>query len=225
MNGFQSSDSKDSPRDKATDPSFPVASIELKGAAGEKVRIHLADGSFFIVHAEVVASERIRTGDVLASQQVESLKARSEMILAREAALNFLSRAAQTRRGLARKLRSRGFGTNATSSAVYRMIELGYVDDRAFAENWVRFRISTRKEGWKSLYRGLLQNGVQRAVAEEVLQAGFPEDVELERARVLVHKLSDKAVVSKLTSRGFRSRTIARILSEMKREARQGTEE
>ncbi len=189
------------------------------------VRIHLADGSFFTIHAEVFASEGPAAGDVLDELRISRLKARSELVQARQTALRLLSRAAQTRRGLLRKLRSRGFGQDAAGSAINRMIELGYVDDRAFAENWTRFRISARKEGWKSLYRGLLRNGVPRVIAEEVLRDVFTEDVELERARLLVHGLAPRTAVGRLTSRGFRSRTIARILSEMKREARRETEE
>ncbi|HTP60061.1 MAG TPA: RecX family transcriptional regulator, partial [Spirochaetia bacterium] len=153
------------------------------------------------------------------------LKVRSELIFARDAALRLLSRAAQTRRGLSRKLRSRGFSREATGAAVNRMIELGYLDDRVFAENWTRSRIATRREGWKSLYRGLLRGGVPRGVAEEVLEAAFSEDVELEKARQLASGASVRQAVSKLTARGFRSRTIARILSEMKREGRRDPEE
>ncbi|HUI72708.1 MAG TPA: RecX family transcriptional regulator [Spirochaetia bacterium] len=189
------------------------------------VRIHLADGSFFVVHAEVFATEGIAAGTVLDGARIEALTARSQQLLAREAALRLLSRAAQTRRGLTRKLRARGFSQEAAGFAVKRMAELGYLDDRAYAENWARFRISTRKEGWKSLYRGLVRNGVSRAIAEEVLAAVCTEEVELEGARRLVHGLAPKTAVGKLTSRGFRSRTIARILSEMKRAASRGTEE
>jgi regulatory protein len=187
-------------------------------------RVHLADGSFFVIHAEVFASERVAAGVSLDETRIASLKARSELLLARDAALRLLSRAAQTRRGLSRKLRSRGFSKEATIFAVDRMIELGYVDDRVFAENWARFRISTRAEGWKSLYRGLLRGGVPRAIAEEVLEETCTEEVELEHARRLAQGVSPGKAVSKLTSRGFRSRTIARILSEMKREARQDPE-
>ncbi len=189
------------------------------------VRIHLADGSFFVVHAEVFAGAGIRAGAELDEPLIQSLKERSEAIFARDAALRLLSRAAQTRRGISRKLRSRGFGREAIASAVHRMVELGYLDDRAFAENWTRSRIATRREGWKSLYRGLLRGGVPRAVAEEVLEQAFPEDVELEKARELARGASPRQAVSRLTARGFRSRAIARILSDMKREARQGTEE
>ena len=137
------------------------------------VRIHRADGSFFVIHAEVFATEGIRAGDSLDEARVEALKERSERILARGSALRFLSRAAQTRRGLSRKLLAKGFSKGAVAFAVNRMIELGYLDDRAFAESWARFRLSTRKEGWKSLYRGLLRGGVPRAIAEEVLESSL----------------------------------------------------
>jgi len=218
-------DASSSPSDRAARPSFLVVSIELKGAAGEVVRIHLADGSFFVIHAEVFASEGIAAGSTLDEARVKALTARSQQVLARVAALRLLSRAAQTRTGLSRKLRSRGFGSEAAGFAVKRMTELGYLDDRAFAENWARFRVSTRKEGWKSMYRGLVRNGVSRSLAEEVLAAVCTEEVELEVARRLIHGLAPKTAISRLTSRGFRSRTIARILSEMRRAAWQGTEE
>jgi regulatory protein len=188
------------------------------------VRIHLADGSFFVIHAEVFAGAGIGAGVELDEARIQSLKARSELVFARDAALRFLSRAAQTRRGLSRKLRSRGFSREATAAAVSRMTEMGYLDDRVFAEGWTRSRIATRKEGWKSLYRGLLRAGVPRGVAEEVLGAAFTEEAELEKARQLAQGTSARRAVSRLTARGFRSRTIARILSEMRREAPQDPE-
>ena len=217
-------DASSSPRDKV-EPALSVVSIELKGAAGEKVRIHLTDGSFFILHAEVFAAEGITAGTVLDGSRLASLMARSELLSARDAALRLISRAPQTRQGLARKLRARAFSQEAAGAAVARMIELGYLDDRAFAESWARFRISTRREGWKSLYRGLARNGVPRNIAAEVLDEVCTDEVELDRARKLVHGLSVRAAVGRLTARGFRSRTIARILSEMRKEERRETEE
>ena len=61
------------------------------------------------------------------------------------------------------------------------MGELGYLDDRAFAESWVQSRMALRKEGWKALYRGLSGKGVARALAEEVVAAACPFEEELER--------------------------------------------
>jgi len=202
-----------------------VVSVELKGAAGEAVRIALADGSFFILHAEVFAREGIAAGTDLDPERVSLLLVRSERVFARVRALALLSRAAHTAQGLARKLRVRGFSADAVRHSLLRMRELGYLDDRAFAESWVASRMSMKKEGGKALYQGLLRRGVARALAEEVVAAGCSFTEELECARRLSEGLSPSAAIRMLTHRGFRSRTIAAALGEMRGKRLEGPEE
>jgi regulatory protein len=191
-----------------------VVSIELKGATGEAVRIHLSDGSFFVLHAEVFAREGISTGTAMDAARTAELLSRSERVLARLRALSLLSRAAHSRKGLERKLASRGFSTEAIRDAVNRVDELGYLDDKAFAESWVRSRMSIGKTGWNALYKGLLAKGVARAVAEEVVGALCSDEEEIKGARQLSQGLSPAAAIHKLAGRGFRSRTIAKVLRE-----------
>jgi regulatory protein len=193
-----------------------VVSIEIKGAAGEAGRIHLSDGSFFVLHAEIIAREGISAGTPMDPARLADLLSRSEMVFARSRALSLLSRAAHSRRELARKLGARGFGPEAVRQAIARMSELGYLDDRAFAEGWVRSRMAARREGWKALYRGLLRKGITRALAEEVTEASCPFEEELENARLLATGLEPRRVIRLLSARGFRSRTIARVLRDLK---------
>jgi regulatory protein len=180
------------------------------------VRIHLSDGSFFALHSEVFISAGISAGSILTPEARTLLLDDSERVHARLRALALLSRAAQTRRGLSRKLSVRGFSTAAVHHAIARMVELGYLDDRAFAESWVHSRLSSRREGAQSLHRGLLGRGVQRQVAEEVVEELYPFERELEVARELADGLSPNAVIRALKGRGFRSRVIAAALREMK---------
>jgi regulatory protein len=135
--------------------------------------------------------------------------------MARDRALLLLSHAAQTRRGLARKLAARGFSNQAVRHAVARMTELGYIDDHAFAEAWVRSRLSLRKDGANALYRGLLARGIARPLAQEVLTALYPMDDEVETGRALVRGMSKNAAIRRLTGRGFRSRAIAAVLRRL----------
>ena len=101
------------------------------------------------------------------------------------------------------------------------MSELGYLDDRAFAESWVRSRMSRAKgRDGRRCTGGSCASGVPRAIAEEVVRAHVSfEDGELERARQLVRGPCRQATaIRRLTGRGFRSRTIAAsILRRMKR--------
>jgi regulatory protein len=184
------------------------------------VRIHLSDGSFFVVHAEVDARAGLAAGDVLDAPRIESLCSQSQLIFARAKALRLLAGAPQTRRGLSAKLRARGFPEDAVLAAVARMTELGYLDDLAFAESWTRSRLAARKEGWIALYKRLLLKGVPREIAEKAVTGLCTDEVELERARELAGAFSAQTAVRKLASRGFRSRTIARLLKEIRERGR-----
>jgi regulatory protein len=179
------------------------------------VTVRLSDGSSFVVPMEIVAADGLYTGAALDDERLQSLRSRSEFVLARSRALSLLSRAAHTRHGLARKLEARGFGPAAVKAAVARMIELGYLDDRAFALDWARARSAARSEGLKAVYRGLLRNGVPRAIAAEAAAEVCTVETELEAARRLADTLPPRAAAHRLAARGFRSRTIALVLREL----------
>jgi SOS response regulatory protein OraA/RecX len=196
-------------------PFLTILSIELRGARGETATVRLSDGSSLIVPLEIAAGEGLSTGAALDDERLQSLRSRSEFVLARSRALSLLSRSAHTRRGLARKLEARGFGPEAVKAAVDRMAELGYLDDRAFALDWARARIAGRAEGWKAVYRGLLRRGVPRSTAGEAAAEVCSDEAELEMARRLAGDLSPRAAASRLAARGFRTRTITRVLREI----------
>jgi regulatory protein len=176
------------------------------------VRMRLSDGSCFLVHAEIVAREGIRAERGLVPGELKSLVSRSEAIFARQSALVLLSRRAHTRKGLELKLRKRGYGARAVAQAIRRMIELGYLDDRSFAESWVRSRMDSRREGWKALFKGLLQRGVERSVAGEAVSEICTDEAELQKAIAVARGFPPKKAAARLAARGFRSRTIARAL-------------
>jgi regulatory protein len=197
----------------------------VKGAGGGIVRVHLSDGSSFVLHGALVLREGISADRELTPREISSLQSRSEMLFARQSALSLLSRAAHTRRGLALKLQKRGFGARAVQKAVARMAELGYLDDRSFAELWARRRMDSRREGWKALFKGLVRNGVPRELAAETATQVCTDEAELAAAREVAGELPPKKAVSRLTARGFRSRTIARVLREIGGRAPAGGEE
>ena len=180
------------------------------------VRIHLSDGSSCIVPSELAARDDIHAGTTLTPEQLQSLSRRAERLLARRAALRLLARASHTRAGLARKLSARGFGADAVRRALDRMAALGYLDDRRFAEAWLRSRMASSTDGFKALYRGLLRRGVSRSVAEAAVAESCPEEEELVRALRLSQRLSPRSIAARLVSRGYRSRTIARVLKELR---------
>ncbi len=209
-------------------PAWPVSYNRFRRAQGSRRR----DGAhpslrrlFFYPPRRGLRPTRLAAGASLDPETRDELLQRSERVRRATGPCCLLSRAAQTRRGLARKLRARGFSAQAVRHAVARMAELGYLDDRAFAEAWVRSRLSSRKDGVNALYRGLLARGVARPLAEEVLQRLYPIEEEVETGLALVRGLVAHAAIRRLTGRGFRSRAIAAVLRQLKGTGREPEEE
>jgi regulatory protein len=202
----------------SAEPAGPLQVTELIYSASdaERVTVRLSDGSSFHCPVEVVSAAALSAGTPLDPDRLAAVQQQAEGVFARQSALRLLARAPQTRRGLVRKLQARGFGAAAVRAAVSRMAELGYLDDRAFAENWTRARLSSRAEGWKAVYRGLLARGVPRQLAAEAASAACPEDVELELARRVAAGREPRRAAARLSARGFRSATIARVIRELR---------
>ena len=128
-----------------------------------------------------------------------------------DAGLNLLSRRAHSRFEVRRKLGRRGYGEEEVESAVLRLTELGYLNDRAFAEGHVRRRSSGL--GRLALSAELAARGVDRDVADAAL-GGLDADRHLVSATRLAERLFGHKIFSsyremlnsvgpKLLRRGF----------------------
>lgn len=68
-----------------------------------------------------------------------------------------------------RRLRSAGYSGALVEGAVERLVELGFLDDAAFARAWVESRDRARPRGERALRVELRQKGVGRAETDEAL--------------------------------------------------------
>lgn len=100
-----------------------------------------------------------------------------------------------------RRLRQLGYATMLCDGVVDRLLELGYLDDRAFARAWLESRDRARPRGRLALAQELQRKGVPRDVVDEALaerawstpdssQPGAPGEsrVELEAALRLLER-------------------------------------
>ena len=70
---------------------------------------------------------------------------------------------------LQRRLRLAGYPGDLIDGTVSRLVDLGYLDDDAFARAWVESRDRTRPRGERALRTELDRKGVDRAVVDSVL--------------------------------------------------------
>lgn len=122
---------------------------------------------------DLVLQEGLAVGDDLGAARLEELERRDETYRARDAALTLLSHRARSRVELRRRLARRGFDGAVIDGTLGWLEEKGYVDDRAFAESFVRDRLRLRPRGRVGLVQELRRKGVDPAIAEAAAAAGM----------------------------------------------------
>jgi regulatory protein len=106
---------------------------------------------------------------------------------ARTVCLNLLTTRARTRAELAADLERREFDGDVVTTVLDRLVEVGLLDDVAFAEQWVDSRHRHRGLGRRALSQELRRKGIDSEVAGEAV-AGLDADAERERACELVRR-------------------------------------
>ncbi len=128
-----------------------------------------------------------------------------------EAAARFLEPRARSVAEVRRRLAGAGYRADLVDGAIERMLELGMLDDEAFARTWIESRDRARPRGERAIRVELAQKGVDRTTVDLVLgerreaAAGVPDDEEGDGAPVS----ADEAAAERLIARN--ARTLARV--------------
>jgi regulatory protein len=86
-----------------------------------------------------------------------------------EAAARFLEARARSVAEVRRRLTRAGYRPALVESAITRLLELGMLDDDAFARSWVESRDRARPRGERALRQELALKGVDRSTVDLVL--------------------------------------------------------
>jgi regulatory protein len=191
-----------------------LVQADRTGTAGEPIRLRFSDGSCFFVSEEDLREQGITFPEPLpdlelSRDMIRRLEHSALRRRAREKALDLLSRAPHTVFSLRMKLLKRGNDSRIVDEVLEFLSDQGYLDDRDYAENWLRSRGERRPEGRTVLIARLLRKGVAREVAEEIVNRYCTPEVERENAIRALEKLKRAGetdplkLKSKLRARGF----------------------
>ncbi|ALG14774.1 recombinase RecX [Kibdelosporangium phytohabitans] len=101
--------------------------------------------------------------------------------------MTLLTARPRTRAELYKALLRKEVSPEVAERVLGRLDQVGLIDDKAFAEMWVRSRHTYQGMGRKALSVELRRRGVDNDTAAEAV-AAVDEDAEEERARLLVRK-------------------------------------
>jgi regulatory protein len=190
------------------------------------------DGEFaFGVHQDLVAKHGLRVGRSLTPEEQQDIEHDDQYVRAKQRALDYLAHKPRTEEEVRRKLRRNDVPAPVLEDVVARLYELEYLDDEAYAQDYVRNRFSSKKYGPVRIRRELVERGIDRHTAEAAVDDLFAEKdlqaVAREHAEKRWARLSDEEDVRRrkqkvyryLRRRGFPSTTITPLLDEFEREA------
>lgn len=153
---------------------------------------------------------------------------------AKEHCLRLLTVRPRTRVELSQALGRKGIGDETIEFVLARFDEVGLIDDKAFAEHWVRSRHNNSGLARRALVAELRRKGVDGSVAAEAA-AEVDASSEERRARELVRKrlrglqapdeqTRVRRLVGSLARKGYPEGLAYRVVREELRDAGQDTE-
>jgi len=145
-----------------------ITAIRVQKRNQDRANVYI-DGQFAF-GLELIEAAKLSKGQLLSDGDIAALKVVDEIGRAHEAALAFLAHRPRSRSEVVQRLRKHGYPEPAIEAALERLERAGFVDDRAFAEYWVRNREQFRPRGRYALRQELRQKGVESDVIEDALQ-------------------------------------------------------
>lgn len=197
-----------------------VTALEAQQKNPERVSVFL-DGAFAFGLPALDAA-RLHVGQQLSETEIAALALQDARAHAIEDAVALLARRPYSTAELRAHLRRKAFAETVIDAAIARLAELGYVDDRAFAEYWVANREQFRPRGPRALGFELRQKGIPQPIIEAVLA---PLDVEnaamraaqqrARRLRGITREQFRNKVGTHLVQRGFGYETARAVTDQL----------
>ena len=195
---------------------------EITGVRERRGRARIfVDGEYWAeIDAGVAAERGLREGVALGLAELDEARIAGERALAMSRALNYLGYRARSEKEVRDRLRRYGHGEETVEGVIWRLEELGYLDDEDFARLVARQK--ARRYGPRRISAELRRSGVGAELAEEVVGEEFAARSEVEEARSVAAQRYNRGgsnaearrVYGFLVRRGYSSEVCAEVARE-----------
>lgn len=193
---------------------------EIEKNKGSRYTIYVDGEYWYILDYELIVLNGLRVGTECDEEFLEELKEQAQRRKARERAFYLLEYRDHTRKELVTKL-LKSVPSEIAEQTADRMEELGYLDDRKYAEKYAVLLIEQKKLSKQAALYKLQQKGIARALAEEVLEELEIDPCEQLRTlieqkyeRYLVDRKGVQKTVNALMRLGYRYYDIKDVIGE-----------
>lgn len=173
--------------------------------AKKKLTLVYIDGEYAMkLDTQILFEECVKVGSVVDDDRLHDLIEKSEYKRAKEKALWLLSQRDYFRKKLTEKLKAEA-SEDVCEKVCERMEEVGLLNDESYAKRLSHDLIHIKRLSTRGALYKLLEKGIDRELAEEVLSEFDTDPVE-QLVEIIERKYSDKLADEKL-----RRRTVAAL--------------
>lgn len=189
---------------------------------GQRYYLVLDEAQKFVIEAEILAKNKIKTGDELDESYLQKILLENGDLYAFDRALTYLEKNMKTEKGIREYLKQKGFLDESIEKAIEKLIEYGYINDEVYAENYIR--TYGNKKGKKKLKFELLSKGVSGHIIEEKLEELLSKEEEISSCREIFQKYiknktfdlkTKQKAYNHLVSKGFTFDIINSVVGEV----------
>ena len=221
-----------------------ITSIQAVPELPSHQHLFLNDTPFVVIHTSLVEKFGLRIGLEIEAEIIEKLIAADEVMRAKNHALRLLREEKDpltadaseglrpigkpkiyTKNEMEQRLAREGFSTKAIETAIEELIHSGHIRDRKYAENWIVRRQKSNPRGKTLLKKELVNKGIDRETAEQVVAKVETEDetkvaLQIAQKRMKQYKrlpihVAKRRLHGFLARRGFGSETVRHVLEQI----------
>ncbi|MCY4552726.1 MAG: regulatory protein RecX [Candidatus Poribacteria bacterium] len=222
-----------------------ITDIQASPELPSHQQLFLDSAPFVVIHASLVEKFGLRIGLEIEAEVIEKIIAADEVMRAKNYALRLLreekdnnttadepedsrltlKRKTYTKSEIERQLQREGFSADAIETSIVELIRSGHIRDRKYAENWIVRRQKSNPRGKTLLKRELVDKGIDRETAEQVIATVETEDetkvaLEIAQKRAKQYKRLPTHVAKRrlhgfLARRGFGSDIVRQVLEQI----------
>ena len=182
---------------------------EIKPAKLHFNEVYLSNGENVLLDKDVCAENSLMSDMEIDPDFLEELKLKSDYVRAKSRALWYLDRMDYSEKALYEKLVQKGFDKKASSAVVAKLVELGLLNDRRYAEH-LAVKLADQGNSKRAALQKMLSKGVAYDLAKETLSETETDEVsriltliEKKYSAKLQHPDNFQKVYAALVRRGF----------------------
>ena len=151
-------------------------------------RIYFNDSDFLIFNRDLVLKYNLTKAKQITQELLTSISAEQRKYNVKQAAYNYSTAKPRTRAQIRQKLKLKEFSHDEISYALDFLADYNLIDDRKYAENFIKSAIDRKHQGKRRLEAELMRRGVDREIIRAAIESETSGVDMLETARAAAEK-------------------------------------